>query len=78
MRGKILSINPQQQRFDQYQLLAWRAAIKLELKGKKSEEGVTKLIRRSLGMKGSKQKILAEVERLIKEGESNVEVEGLR
>lgn len=50
-----------------YQLLVWRSAIRLEAKGLKHSSGrsVTAHVKRVLGVKGNRDKVLAELERLI-------------
>ena len=50
-----------------YQLLVWRGAITLEAKGLKHSSGrsVTAFVKRTLGIKGNRDKVLAELERRI-------------
>ena len=53
-----------------YYLLAWRGAIKLEALGVKHSSGrsVTAHVKKVLGIKGNRDKVLAELERRIAEG----------
>lgn len=49
-----------------YYLLAWRSAIRLETKGLKHSRGsVTAHVKKVLGIKGNREKVLAELDRLI-------------
>lgn len=59
-----------------YQLLQWKYAIKLEIKGiHVAKRSVTAHVKRELGFKGSKEKVLAQLEAYIegkiKEREAN-------
>jgi hypothetical protein len=50
-----------------YQLIQWKHAIRLESKGLKHSSGrsVTAHAKRQLGIRGSREKVLAEVERIL-------------
>jgi len=50
-------------------LMALKAALKLEIKGIKMSRGVSafSIVRQSLGFKGSKQKVLTQLEKYIEE-----------
>lgn len=57
-----------------YRLMVARSAINLEIKGMKMSRGIswTAVMKAELGVKGNREKVLAAVEKAIKQAEANL------
>lgn len=52
-----------------FQLLQWKYALKLEIKGMRHSQGsVYAHVKRQLGLRGNRAKVLAQLESIIEEG----------